>query len=828
MASHPTGSDPLLRIRSDRIELTVKAKTPRQPLDKDEGACSVIRLECVNPRHIEILGKEPLTPDPEDRGLAVLAPEVTPLFFEQADYLVSLRSLNGEAIAFRSDNPLIDAMLGYPYDNDPTHMDGVINYGNNVGFSDWNITADGVSVLRLRLEVYPTKISYKEDYRAMMDDINDTVSECVLDFMKKTYQEFVPNHTKNNIPAVFFSILKTVYGKYRQAVNRVTAVPHHKLETVHEIVPVYKAKRTDQQTVKWLRSRPELISVSNGTLTAERVLAARKRITYDTAENQLVKYMLQSTVRRIESFAKRYQTGSQDIETRKAVIAEAGRMAAELRRILSTTFLDEVSDYKATKSMSLVFGMAPGYRELYRYWLMLQNGLSVGGDVFRMSVKETAQLYEYWCFIKLYSILKSRYELKSPDILKVDRSGVTVDLRKGRESAVEFRNPLTEEVITLSYNPSESKTQTVNQRPDNVLSLEKKGSKRPYKYVFDAKYRIESNPDSAFYPDTRPGPKVDDINTMHRYRDAIVYENPESRFVFQKSMFGAYILFPYADEEAYAGRAPGTDGETRQHRFYSSIDSVNIGGLPFLPTATKLVTERLDELISDSAESAFERASLPGGIDERLEKPDWTRRDVLVGLVRDTKTLSVLLEKNFYYTRSGINRKNLPLRWVALYQPVNQFGANAGVIWVGEITETRTIRRSEITEIPATGHPDAPCYRFEIREWKKLPTKIAARDHGIMSVAYTNRYLLEHATHTDELSIRTAEEFRFYTELKRRVDEKTDVLDEEHNRFEFNGQIVVFDETNIHVTDLDGSEIRTVSLAEFRQHPNKTFRFLWQ
>ena len=43
-------------------------------------------------------------------------------------------------------------------------------------------------------------------------------------------------------------------------------------------------------------------------------------------------------------------------------------------------------------------------------------------------------------------------------------------------------------------------------------------------------------------------------------------------------MFGAYVLFPYADEDKY-----------KEHHFYKSIDTVNIGGLPFLPGATALV-----------------------------------------------------------------------------------------------------------------------------------------------------------------------------------------------------------------------------------------------
>jgi len=40
-----------------------------------------------------------------------------------------------------------------------------------------------------------------------MADINDIVSESVLDFMKETYQVFVPDHKKNDAPAVFFTIL---------------------------------------------------------------------------------------------------------------------------------------------------------------------------------------------------------------------------------------------------------------------------------------------------------------------------------------------------------------------------------------------------------------------------------------------------------------------------------------------------------------------------------------------------------------------------------------------------------------------------------------------
>lgn len=818
MASRLTGSDHLLQIRTDRIELTVKAKTQRNPLGPDAKATSVLRISGHNLESIRLGNENHL--DISEKGFSVHHINTLPLFFEQTDYIASIHSLHNEELSVSCNNPLIEGALDYPYPNDKAHMVGVINYGNNIGFSEFTVYANGSPVVSLRIEIYPTKISYQDDYRAMMDDINDLVSECVLDFMKKTFQVFIPNHKKNDIPAVFFTVFQGIYNKYLQAIRRVTAVPHHKLITVHEIVPTYKAKRTDNRTLHWINTHPEYVQIVDGKIKADRILAARKQITYDTSENQLVKYMLQSTVRRIEDFCSRYIAGNNESAVRTDVVNKAQQMTSELCHLLSNTFLSDVSAYKASQSMSLVFGMAPGYREMYKYWLMLQNGLTVGGDVFHMSVRETSQLYEYWCFIKLYSILKRRYTLKSPDMIKIDRRGVTVDLVKGTKSRIEFLNDQTGESIVLSYNPTEFKTQTVNQRPDNVLELKKKGSKNLYKYIFDAKYRIESNPDSNFYPDTKPGPKVDDINTMHRYRDSIVYENTESRFVFEKAMFGAYILFPY-------GSNKGEEEEYRNHRFYRSIDSVNIGGLPFLPTATKLVTEKLDELISSSPESAFEKASLPVGTEERLEKANWSERDVLIGVAKDKQALDVMLKNRFYYT-PRVTLDHLPIRRIALYMPKAQFGDNSGICYFGEVINFQKLQRSDIKEIPTEHNGNETCYRFQIKEWKELKQPIRIRDRGIRSIAYTNAYLLKNASHTDELFIRTEEQYRFYTEMKHLIREDQGYYDRNTGHFEMKGLHIGFEGNQLIAQTADGVILEQIPTDEFRKHPGTVFYRIYQ
>ena len=270
--------------------------------------------------------------------------------------------------------------------------------------------------------------------------------------------------------------------------------------TERTVVPEYKAKRTDRKSEKWLMTHQRNIAMDQGgDLVVNRVLASRKQITYDTNENRFVKFILKATIRKLEDFITRYKKSVKNPE--ETVLLETNRMINKVRNILNTSFLREVSEYYAEQSMSLVFGMAPGYRELYKHYLMIQRGLSVHGDFFRISVKDTAQLYEYWCFIKLFTLLKNQYQLVSPDIIKIDNSGITVTLVKGKRSKARFINPKTGELITLIYNPGETKTQTVNQKPDNVLELEKKGTEVSYKYVFDAKYRIEKEPENSFYPD---------------------------------------------------------------------------------------------------------------------------------------------------------------------------------------------------------------------------------------------------------------------------------------------------------------------------------------
>lgn len=813
----PTGSDKLLEIRTSDIDLVIKSKKIQAAVAAraDEQSSSVA-ITSFGLERIKV-GIQEIDLSFENSGkYSVQTINIAPLFFEQTDYELVVSSRTGKMIHFWNENYLIREKIGPVIEGNDTLITGIINFGNFVGYTDLEITADERKVLTLRIEVYPSKITYKEDYHRMISDVSEMVYAAAIDFMQKTYQEFSISDKQNDVPAIFFQIISMIFDKYMNAAKRITAVPHHKLITEHTVVPEYKAKRMDRRSEKWLMSHQANVAMDrNGDLVVDRVLSARKQITYDTNENRFVKFILKATIRKLEDFIIRYQKSVKTPE--ESVIRETDHMISKVRNVLNTSFLREVSEYTAAQSMSLVFGMAPGYRELYKYYLMMQRGLSVHGDFFRISVKDTAQLYEYWCFIKLFTLLKNQYQLVSPDIIKIDNSGITITLVKGKRSKARFINPKTGEQITLVYNPGETKTQTVNQKPDNVLELEKKGTEVSYKYVFDAKYRIEKEPESSFYPDpnNNPGPKVDDINTMHRYRDSIVYENKVSKFSFEKTMFGAYILFPYDDEELY-----------KQHHFYKSIESVNIGGLPFLPGATSLVQKLLEELISDSKESAFERTTLPRGIEEKLAVVDWEKRDVLIGTFRSRQQFDICFDKNFYYIPvKQVTDDRLPIHYVALYQTKNKFGTDAGIRYYGEVLRTTIVRRKNIKEVPLThANGEEPYYRFAIRKWETLDKTIEPKEQGF-PCDYTNMFLLQHSEFVPELLIESEEKYRFYNELKRSVNYAEISGDDEEIGFQYGDVQYVFSDGNI-LAIKDSTIVEKKAIADFARRPADTYRRL--
>lgn len=817
MDSQLTGSNELLYVQTEKVSVTIKGKATHpnfQGIEHKNGDSS-IKVHCVDDFQMTLRDGDVPRFSSRNGEISTGIYSIYPMFYEQQQYEIVIEAVDGHKVAFWHDNLNVRNKVTRASRNHEI-LSGVINFGNEIGFSDLVIQIDGVNYLRLVIEVFPTKIDYQNDYKQIVEDVTKEVYNVVFDFLKKTYLGYQQSEKVNSSPVEFFAVINKIYKDFIKAADTIMSQPHHVLDTTHQVLPSHKVKKTDGRTIRWIKKHPDQAKRVNGEIRIERALAVRKQVSYDTKENQLTKYILLSTARKLESFKKNYLKLQRKED--QAVIAKIDGMVRELNRRCNTTFLADVEAKEASSGMSLVFSMAPGYRDLYKYYLMLLRGLSITGDVFNISVKDLALLYEYWCFIKLNSMMKDRYELISQDIVKVQGNGLFVSLVKGSSSKVKYRNSENGEVITLSYNPKSGQVPTVAQKPDNVLSLEKKtvnqvGKKVKYEYVFDAKYRVNPALEGSDYYNTishTPGPETDDINTMHRYRDAIVYHNGADPY--ERTMFGAYVLFPYANKE-----------ECRNHKFFESIEKVNIGGLPFLPSETSMVQDMLDALIADSPDSAFERATLPRGIEDKLAKIDWNQRDVLVGALRNRAQLDTCLKYKFYHIpASKIRDADLPIHYVAIYQSINIFGREAGIRYYGEVTKTSAVKRRDIREIPKNS--DEAYYRFEIKEWKELNIPLVAKEVRDFPF-FTNMFLLQHCPDVPDLHISSEEEYRLYIEVRRLANDASVNETDAEPGFKYDDKTIIMENGDIVVLK-DGTKIEQISIETFMRKPRESMRVI--
>jgi len=413
-------------------------------------------------------------------------------------------------------------------------------------------------------------------------------------------------------------------------------------------------------------------------------------------------------------------------------------MIQEVEKRKKNAFWRTISDRRSALSSSLVLQMASGYRDAFQLYLTISKGLILRNSTYQMSVKDVATLYEYWTFLKLGQILARKYEQLDQTIVKVDRSGLFVNLDKTKSAKRIFRHPKTHERIELVYQKYTGKLPTLSQKPDTMLSIQKKGKAYDYNYVFDAKYRIDyALPDSYYQKNYQtPGPMEDDINTMHRYRDAIVaMENGP----YERTAFGAYVLFPWNNEDEY-----------KEHPFYKSIGLVNIGGLPFLPNATEMVERFVERLIEKSPEELQKEGILPIGTKEEWESS--LMEKVLVGLVSSqVMHRDYIRTKRFKIPLSNLKKGWQEAKYIALY-------VKAGIAEWNGIKEYGAIESVEVENEHVI---------FNVCIWENLKSVIIPVHYGISSTMITSFAQLQEAKELPELYMKSKEEMILWKMLRR-------------------------------------------------------------
>lgn len=519
-----------------------------------------------------------------NRMLPVAAGDlIEPLFFEAVAYDIHFEKLDPSATLILPPGAEVRRVRA---DSEHHHL----NFGNNVGFAEIGIRTVSGSA-KLRLEVFSRKADYRTDYVAMRDEVSAMLRNLAMAANAKTFGLAAPARDHYPTLVEWFALLQGHFDEFMRLTNGITKNPHSGLVRKTVSVDTERARRVSRQTIsRALRRQNSGAAIpSLGVALPRKIHESVSSPTFDTPENRYFKALIKATYRNIRALSSVNESGDEDADRYSekkffdSIRPTLQGMERQLESVLRSPFLGQVAEATLARPESMVFHKHPLYSRFDKLCRLLNGGLSFAGNIVPIGMKETSLLYEYWCFLKIVGLLRDNFDLEEQTVVQVNRLRTTVALSKGKSSAMRFTHKPTGKPLYVVYNRLFNRLPTIAQKPDNVIQF---ASDDKF-YIFDAKYRIQFDRDYVkLYGG--PGPTTEDVNTMHRYRDAIAIPHPMKPTEYKQGVVsGAVVLFPYPNETPY-----------RDHKFYKSIRQVEIGGLPFLPGSTTLVREKLNALLA--------------------------------------------------------------------------------------------------------------------------------------------------------------------------------------------------------------------------------------
>ncbi len=470
---------------------------------------------------------------------------------------------------------------------------GVVNFGNSVGQFELVIQFDvagKVHTEKLSFTVFPTKMDMENDLEIIQQDIDAIYPLWRFSFLQKTAHTL----SRSKKPHEEFELLwiaqfKSLSNELAQALKLVCNSPHSRL------LKVTKRLKAERLTGKLSPKLEELIKENlNAKNYNKRYRVEKSVLSYNTPENRFVKMVLTHSVNRLTKFTQKVQSIYSSNSTKsKEILSDTfylkmKELTNPFERLRREPLFKEIGNFEGQLRESLVLHNRAGYSKVYRIWQELKLYLDFFGSDSSISMKSVDKLYEIWCFIEVRRVLIEELGFEDNSQLKTLN---TKGLEKELSSSIGKFHFTRKDGVTadLSHEPQfeyKKKEQrisdriyswTTTQQPDILLEVTLSDQGK-FMWIFDAKYRIDTNGNSNKWPglgekfDTIPG---DAINQMHRYRDSLLYlstAREDGSLEKNRPIVGAFALYP------------GWFNQTENKNPYKeSIDEIGIGGFPLLP-----------------------------------------------------------------------------------------------------------------------------------------------------------------------------------------------------------------------------------------------------
>ncbi len=521
---------------------------------------------------------------------------------ENTEYLIDITvpfPLEEAEAEWRNDNawPLLTVRNAYRTDppkrwrsvNGGLTITGRLNFRSYVGGAE--LTVPGVPPVAI--EVACTKIGYFDDFRSLLDAIAEEYATLLLEIDAPTFARFAASEATEPQLMTFLFLLRHAMDDARlpAAVESILASPRSSLFRHDRNVPIGLQREPVQADF--------LLKLPGGHLTPGGPLAAVfrehtpasvpetvKKETFDTPENRYVKSFLEALRDSADSLVETLER-----RERMAVAHQVQSWSGRLSDWLQHPLWNDVRRMTHFPSNSQILQKAASYREILATDFRMQLGMalpwnagtSLESDI-RGDLRPISQLYEYWCFFFLRSVLRSACGAEvsaQSSLVRTTEDGLSVVLRRGVESKVVFRYQDAQgrtARVTLFYNKNFARlpagsgawdgSYSAIFNPDFSVMIDVVAdpqSDRVHWLHFDAKYRLDVETwaaelsDDPEDDDSLPTTsneearlvstyKRSDLFKMHTYRDAVLGSR------------GSYILFPGEnDEQEIFIRYPGIE-----------------------------------------------------------------------------------------------------------------------------------------------------------------------------------------------------------------------------------------------------------------------------
>lgn len=551
-------------------------------------------------------------------------PQLWPVLFETCKYQFAVEFKQGLDISVEKHYPHVRHQLKcigenfkfYPSSTNSGILVGDIDFLNSPGmfsfaFDYWD--SEGfLHHENLKMYVASPKLDTKNDLKQIMALINQEYENYVYDYLTLTFNSFALQRTIKNNHIIWLSIFKSVVDDYFRNVRFIMSRPNNR--------PVRKTYYARPDRIRRWSQREEERYKNMGQ-DAEMHYFRYEQIenTVNTRENRFVKYTL-------HVLGKKFREIFGELSNLPTVMDAEERKMLEgylitFKRMETSSFFRKVGEFEGFRQESGILQQRTGYAQIYKAWLMLKNSLDLVEGQTDIGTKQIWELYEIWCFLVMKRLIAKVLDLNwnKSEHVREDKSKMLNTIVKSEMThVIEFDNVKNGDLVRLEYQHTynrrtkEFTTSTTEQRPDIVVTIEKKDG-FVLTYLYDAKYRVQDDAkdgelDEGVTVDVADYPLPDAINQMHRYRDAIYYSMKTDVRPSAKEVIGGYILFP--------GRVEGDEIYNRY--FYKSIKNVNIGAFPLLPSTDEneiiqcdLLEKHLREILLEDSIYEHVKDSIP-------------------------------------------------------------------------------------------------------------------------------------------------------------------------------------------------------------------------